>query len=158
MREMVKPEKGETWTNRQSGEDVTVLGYQKFNSVRITAYTTADGEFKMDYNRFFLGNHKKKAVAPLVKPKMIKYEPKPAVDLPEPKVKPKDMVNHPSHYTSGKIECIDALESAVTDLTGIEAVCTANAIKYLWRWKHKNGKQDLQKAVWYINKLMEKLS
>lgn len=150
MREMVKPEKGEIWTNRQSGEDVTVLGCQKFNSLIITAYTTADGEFKMDYNRYFLENHKKKAVAPLVQPKMIKYEP--AV---KPEVKTIDMVNHPTHYTGGKIECIDALESAVTDLIGIEAVCTANAIKYLWRWKHKNGKQDLQKSIWYINKLIK---
>lgn len=67
-----------------------------------------------------------------------------------------DAVNHPSHYTAGKVECIDALESATTGLQGIEAVCTANAIKYLWRWKRKNGVQDLQKAVWYINHLIEK--
>ena len=44
-----------------------------------------------------------------------------------------DNVNHPSHYTQGGIECIDALKAATVDLTGIEAVCTANAIKYLWR-------------------------
>lgn len=67
-----------------------------------------------------------------------------------------DAVNHPSHYTSGKIECIDALESATEGLTGIEAVCTANAIKYLWRWKRKNGVEDLKKAKWYIDKLIEK--
>lgn len=67
-----------------------------------------------------------------------------------------DAVNHPSHYTSGKIECIDALESATEGLTGIEAVCTANAIKYLWRWKRKNGTEDLKKAKWYIDKLIEK--
>ena len=65
-----------------------------------------------------------------------------------------DMINHPAHYTAGKIECIDALEAATTGLKGIEAVCTANAIKYLWRWKYKNGVQDLQKAQWYINKLI----
>ena len=147
MKPMIVPQAREIWTNRQTGEDVTVLGSEKFNTLRITAYTTADGEFKMEYNRLFWENHRKKTVAPLVQPKMIKYEP--AV---EPK--PNDMVNHPTHYTGGKIECIDALESAVTDLNGIEAVCTANAIKYLWRWKHKNGKQDLQKAVWYINRLM----
>jgi hypothetical protein len=66
-----------------------------------------------------------------------------------------DVVNHPSHYTAGRIECIDALESATTGLQGIEAVCTANAIKYLWRWKHKNGVQDLKKAKWYIDKLIQ---
>lgn len=66
-----------------------------------------------------------------------------------------DMVNHPNHYTNGKIECIEALESATSGLAGIEAVCTANAIKYLWRWKYKNGIQDLQKAVFYINRLID---
>lgn len=68
-----------------------------------------------------------------------------------------DMVNRPKHYTSGKVECIDALEAATSELTGIEAVCTANAIKYLWRWKQKNGVEDLKKAQWYINRLIEKV-
>lgn len=77
--------------------------------------------------------------------------------VPSNYVTRKDNVDHPSHYTNGKIECIDALESATEGLQGIEAVCTANAIKYLWRWKHKNGKEDLKKAIWYINKLIEKL-
>jgi hypothetical protein len=67
-----------------------------------------------------------------------------------------DTVNHPSHYTAGGIECIDALEAATVNLAGIDAVCTANAIKYLWRWKQKNGVEDLKKAQWYINKLIEK--
>lgn len=67
-----------------------------------------------------------------------------------------DMVNHPSHYTQGGIECIDALEAATSGLTGIEAVCTANAIKYLWRWKQKNGIEDLEKARWYINRMIAK--
>jgi hypothetical protein len=65
-----------------------------------------------------------------------------------------DNVNHPKHYT-GKVECIDAIEVATEHLTGIEAVCTANAIKYLWRWKKKSGVEDLKKAQWYINKLIE---
>lgn len=68
-----------------------------------------------------------------------------------------DRVNHPSHYTSGKVECIDALEAATSGLQGIEAVCTANAIKYLWRWKKKNGIEDLEKAIKYINFLIEKV-
>lgn len=66
-----------------------------------------------------------------------------------------DNVNHPAHYTAGGIECIDALKAATVDLTGIEAVCTANAIKYLWRWKHKNGVEDLNKAMWYIKRLIK---
>lgn len=68
-----------------------------------------------------------------------------------------DMVNHPPHYTAGGIECIDALKAATTGLEGIEAVCTANAIKYLWRWKFKNGAEDLKKAIWYINRLIAEL-
>ena len=66
-----------------------------------------------------------------------------------------DTVNHPKHYTQGKIECIDAIESAVSELSGLDAVCTANVIKYVWRWKHKNGSQDLRKAQWYLNKLID---
>lgn len=67
-----------------------------------------------------------------------------------------EMINHPVHYTAGKVECIDAIESATCDLTGIEAVCTANIIKYVWRWKLKNGVEDLEKASWYLQKLIEK--
>lgn len=66
-----------------------------------------------------------------------------------------DNVNHPSHYTQGGIECIEAIKAATVNLTGIEAVCTANAIKYLWRWKEKNGAEDLNKAIWYIKKLIK---
>lgn len=67
------------------------------------------------------------------------------------------MVHHPKHYTKGDIECIDAIAAATADLTGVEAVCTANAIKYLWRWKQKNGAQDLEKAKWYLEKLINEL-
>lgn len=65
-----------------------------------------------------------------------------------------DMVNRPPHYTRGKIQAIDAIAVAVMDLTGVESFCTANAIKYLWRWKHKNGVEDLRKARWYIDYLI----
>lgn len=64
-----------------------------------------------------------------------------------------DNIN-PNHYKQGGVECIDALEAATVNLKGIEAVCTANAIKYMWRWKEKNGAEDLRKAQWYITKLL----
>lgn len=64
-----------------------------------------------------------------------------------------DPVNKPAHYNAGGVECIDALAAATINLTGLEAVCTANAIKYLWRWKMKNGVEDLNKAIWYIEKI-----
>ena len=68
-----------------------------------------------------------------------------------------DMVNHPSHYTQGGIECIDALNAATVSKTGIEAVCTANVIKYLWRYEEKNGIEDVKKARWYIDRLIKEL-
>ena len=68
-----------------------------------------------------------------------------------------DMVNHPSHYTQGGIECIDALKAATISKTGIEAICTANAIKYLWRYEEKNGIEDVKKARWYIDRLIKEL-
>lgn len=64
-----------------------------------------------------------------------------------------DPVNKPSHY-QGKVECIDAIESAIEGLSGMEAMCTGNAIKYLYRWKEKGGVEDLNKAIWYIKKMI----
>lgn len=68
-----------------------------------------------------------------------------------------DMVNHPNHYTQGKVECIDALESATIGKSGIEAVCVANVIKYLWRYEQKNGLEDVKKAQFYLNRLVATL-
>ena len=66
----------------------------------------------------------------------------------------KDNVNHPDHYTAGKVECIDAIESATVGLTGILAVCTGNAIKYIWLWRRKGGTEDLKKAKFYIDHMI----
>jgi hypothetical protein len=68
-------------------------------------------------------------------------------------VKANDPIN-PNHYKQGNVECIDCIESATSSLTGFEGFCTGNAIKYLYRWKQKGGKQDLEKARYYINKLL----
>ena len=68
-----------------------------------------------------------------------------------------DNVNHPAHYTQGGVECIEAIKVAVIGLVGMEAVCTGNALKYLWRWKQKNGLEDLKKARWYIDRLIKEL-
>lgn len=68
-----------------------------------------------------------------------------------------DMVNHPKHYTQGGIECIDALKAATVGKNGIEAVCVANVIKYLWRYEEKNGIEDVRKAKWYIERLLKEL-
>ena len=68
------------------------------------------------------------------------------------------MVSHPAHYMSETgLEVIDVLEAFTSDLKGIEAVDTANALKYLCRWSKKNGIQDLEKAMWYIQHLIDHL-
>ena len=64
-------------------------------------------------------------------------------------------VEHPNHYQSKTgLEAIDAIEAFTFDLSGVEAFDTGNALKYLCRWKKKNGVEDLPKAQWYINHLI----
>lgn len=65
-----------------------------------------------------------------------------------------DNVNHPSHYETGKFECIEVMQ----EVFGVEAVqnfCVCNAFKYLYRHRRKNGTEDIEKARWYINKYLE---
>lgn len=69
-----------------------------------------------------------------------------------------DNVNHPNHYTKGGVECIEGIKAATEGLTGMEAFCTGNAIKYLWRWKWKNGAEDIKKAIWYLQRLLKEIS
>lgn len=65
-------------------------------------------------------------------------------------------VSHPTHYQSESgLEVIDVINAFTADLKGIEAVDTANVIKYICRWKKKNGKQDLEKAMWYLQHLID---
>tara|TARA_R110000803_G_scaffold151855_2_gene216890 strand:+ start:5890 stop:6102 length:213 start_codon:yes stop_codon:yes gene_type:complete len=66
----------------------------------------------------------------------------------------KDNIN-PNHYQRDSLECIEAITAAVQNLSGIEAYCTGAAIKYMWRWKEKNLKEDLEKAIWYIDYLID---
>ena len=68
-----------------------------------------------------------------------------------------DMVNAPPHYNQAGIECIDAIAAATSGKTGIEAVCVANVIKYLWRYELKNGVEDVKKARWYLDRLIGEL-
>jgi hypothetical protein len=65
----------------------------------------------------------------------------------------KDKIN-PQHYQRDGMECIDAIKAAVQNLSGAEAYCTGSAIKYLWRWKEKGGKDDLNKAIWFIKDMV----
>lgn len=67
----------------------------------------------------------------------------------------KDIVNNPSHYTFGNVECIDAIESSMSK----ESFCgflKGNVMKYVWRYEHKGRSiEDLEKCKWYLNKLIE---
>ena len=67
--------------------------------------------------------------------------------------KDKDMVNSPPHYNKYGVECIEAIQSATGE--GFEYYLQGNIIKYLWRYRYKNGVQDLEKAQWYLTRLIE---
>jgi hypothetical protein len=63
-----------------------------------------------------------------------------------------DPVNNPEHYIQGSIECIDAIEAALTP-EEFRGYCKGNALKYIWRERHKGGEESLKKANWYLRKL-----
>ena len=65
-----------------------------------------------------------------------------------------DVVNHPPHYNNGKIECIEAIEAMLTHEEFV-GYLRGNSLKYRWRFRYKNGVQDLDKATWYENKLKQ---
>lgn len=66
-----------------------------------------------------------------------------------------DNVNHPTHYASGGIECIDAMEAAFGKAE-VASFCKLNAFKYIWRCFHKEeGVEDVEKALWYLNRYKE---
>lgn len=67
-----------------------------------------------------------------------------------------DLVNHPPHYTSGDIECIDAIQASMSDEAFL-GYCKGNALKYIWRYEKKGGKESLEKARFYLNKMIEVL-
>lgn len=64
-----------------------------------------------------------------------------------------DAVQHPSHYTHGGIECIDAIRASMT-ADGFCDYCKGNIIKYIWRWRDKGGVEDLRKASVYLDWLI----
>tara|TARA_R110000796_G_C14352573_1_gene411784 strand:- start:266 stop:526 length:261 start_codon:yes stop_codon:yes gene_type:complete len=70
-----------------------------------------------------------------------------------------DVVNHPAHYNHNKhgVECIEAIQASMSD-DEFKGYLKGNAIKYLWRYGYKDKpKQDLDKAQWYLNKLIEEV-
>lgn len=71
-----------------------------------------------------------------------------------PMPKEEDNINHPAHYTQGTVECIDAIESSMTpeEFRGYLKGCQ---IKYIWRYQHKGGMEDLKKCRWYLDRLIK---
>lgn len=90
----------------------------------------------------------------------IKEEPTPTNAQEELPIPPKasaneDPANHPSHYTAGNIECIDAIDAATIGLTGGQAYSIGAAINHLWSWSRNGSIEDLKMAKWHIDRLIE---
>ena len=66
-----------------------------------------------------------------------------------------DVVNKPSHYTHGEIECIDAID-AMLGREGSFRHYEATILKYIWRWRYKGGVESLRKARWYLERLIDR--
>jgi hypothetical protein len=80
--------------------------------------------------------------------------PVPWATTTSPFVIEKDAINHPSHYIDGNIECIEAIEAALTN-EEFRGYCKGNSIKYIWRERHKGETESLKKAQWYLNRLIQ---
>ena len=65
-----------------------------------------------------------------------------------------DSVNRPAHYNNGPVECIEAIESMLTSEEYI-GYLRGNSLKYRWRFRYKNGIEDLRKARWYVERLIK---
>lgn len=73
-------------------------------------------------------------------------------DAPQP-----DLVNAPPHYRQGDIECIDAIRAALTP-EEFRGYLKGNAIKYVWRERHKGGNEDIEKSVWYLERIKKEVT
>lgn len=77
-------------------------------------------------------------------------------DLPMDMPPVHDPVNHPSHYKMGKVQCIEAIKSSLTE-EEFRGYCKGNVIKYTWRERYKAGRESLEKAKWYLTYLLDKV-
>lgn len=68
-----------------------------------------------------------------------------------------DMVNHPPHYNSSESKCECGRRIECIDVTRHMSFNIGNAVKYLWRFQHKNGIEDLKKAKWYLDDVIRQL-
>ena len=68
-----------------------------------------------------------------------------------------DNINHPSHYNSSNIKCECGRQIECIDISREKNFNIGNVFKYIWRYEHKNGIEDLKKAAWYLNDEIKKL-
>lgn len=67
-----------------------------------------------------------------------------------------DAVNHPGHYCKGGVECIDAIRGSMS-AEAFKGFLKGNVMKYVFRFERKNGVEDLEKADWYLQRLIGEL-
>lgn len=77
--------------------------------------------------------------------------------IPNPDAKRYDDINHPKRYIKGGMECIDAIEAAISNLPGKEGFLVGQIIRYVWRYREKDSLSSLEKAEWYLKRLIEKV-
>ena len=119
--------------------------------VKIRRITILSGRIAEEMRGYVLGREKAKDIS-----RRNDAELQGAIDAAK-RTQAVDMVNAPPHYNQAGIECIDAIAAATSGKTGIEAVCVANVVKYLWRYELKNGVEDVKKARWYLDRLVGEL-
>jgi hypothetical protein len=67
-----------------------------------------------------------------------------------------DNINHPKHYCMGRIETIEAISAALGN-EGFKSYRAGNIIKHVWSYRHKGGKESLEKARWYLDRLISEV-
>lgn len=136
--------------DERASEYVYVTNEFLLKEYNLDRYTSYEVIFQDKFNKNFIGisvHTPSKDFELYLCPGMYSY-----TRPEEPKNEP-DLVNHPSHYETGKFECIEVMEEALgRDV--VKDFCIGNAFKYLYRAKRKNGLEDLKKAQWYLNKVI----
>lgn len=124
----------------------------KFNDYQSIVHSFSWEETKQGddfWNNVFLGEYDKQQNSTEIEPHIYTE-----TNMNESTENHADMVNNPPHYKQGDIECIDAIKSALT-ADEFRGYCKGNALKYIWREKHKGQNESVEKAIWYLNKLLE---
>jgi hypothetical protein len=156
----ISDEINEFWKRELSNRDVSVgiaikeFEVKEFNKFRITLFTDLDnGPIHNDY--IIDGNNFVSCVIENLKGMIEDIDFRMSIiDEAKRFNKDTDVVNHPSHYETGKFECIEVMQEAL-GTEAVKAFCICNAFKYIYRHQRKNHLEDIKKAKWYIDKYIE---